>query len=122
MPTTERTEKWSRWPARSTATRERRPDRQPLHADATIVDLGGGQLAEVEVSNRTSRGVRFWIGGEAVETPHVADVEGNASGKVIVPVRAGTLEVRHGGPTGAAIMVGEVPEPAWGSASEGDST
>lgn len=120
MPETETRGRWSRYPARSGPPPEPRPEREPLFADALIVDLGGGLLAEIGVANRTSRMERFWIGGEAVEEPQVADVDGNGEGKIVIAVTAGTLEVRHGGPTGPAIMVGEVPEPGWGSPTTGD--
>lgn len=112
--------KWSRYPARSGPRPDPGPERTDLYADALIVDLGGGLIAEVTVGNRTSNMERFWIGGEAVDEPQVADVDGNAVGKIVVPVKAGTLEVHRGDPSGPAIMVGEVPEPAWGSPNTGD--
>lgn len=115
----ERNDRWGRWPARSSGEpRPARMARDSLEADAVIVDSGDGLVAELQLRNRTSRPARFWIGGEAVEIDHWAVVDGNGSAALVVPVSAGMIEVRTDGPTGAAIMVGEVPEPAWGSLEE----
>jgi len=90
------------------------PPRTPVRfmADAEIIAHDdGSMMAAVELANRTARPARMWVGGEAVLEPVTVEVRGNGRGSIVVPVQPGTLEVHHEGPSGSAIMVGEVPNP-----------